>query len=106
LLSSTIKYDWSQYDPDLYVNAIILTEKLLYVAGPPAIRNETTIEALEKWQGKRGGKLLCLDTRDGKKVTESPLPAPTVYEGLAAAHGKLYAALKDGSVLCLDEGPR
>jgi len=27
----------------------------------------------------------------------------TLNEGLAAAYGKLYAALKDGSVLCLDE---
>jgi len=106
LLSSTIKYDWSQYDPNLYVNAIVLTEKLLYVAGPPAIRNETTVEALEKWQGKRGGKLWCLATPNGKKVSELPLPSPTVYEGMAAAYGKLYAALKDGSVLCLDEGSR
>jgi hypothetical protein len=101
LLSSTIKYDWSQYDPDLYVNSIVLTEELLYVAGPPAIRNETTIEALERWQGKRGGTLWCLNTQNGKKMSELPLPTPTVYEGMAAAYGKLYAALKDGSVLCL-----
>jgi len=42
LLSSTIKYDWSQHDPNLYVNSIVLTEKLLYIAGPPAVRNEAT----------------------------------------------------------------
>lgn len=102
LLSTAIKYDWSQNDPALYVNSMILTDKLLYAAGPPAIRNETTVEALEKWQGKRGGKLWCLATRDGKKVSESPLPFPTVYEGMAAAYGKLYLALKDGSVLCLE----
>ena len=106
LLSSTIKYDWSQHDPDLYVNSIILTEKLLYVAGPPAIRNETTVEALEKWQGKRGGRLWCLATQDGEKVSELPLPSPPVYEGMAAAYGKLYVALRDGSVLCLDEKAR
>ena len=102
LLSSTIKYDWSQNDPDLYVNSIVLTDKLLYVAGPPAIRNETTVEALEKWQGKRGGRLWCLATRNGKKVSELPLPSPSVYEGMAVAYGKLYVALKDGSVLCLE----
>jgi outer membrane protein assembly factor BamB len=101
LLSSTMKYDWSQHDPDLYVNSIVLTEKWLYVAGPPAIRNETTIETLESWQGKHGGTLWCLATNDGKRVSELPLPSPTVYEGMAAAYGKLYAALKDGSVLCL-----
>ncbi len=106
LLSSTIKYDWSQHDPDLYVNSIVLTENLLYVAGPPAIRNETTVEALEKWQGKRGGNLWCLATPNGKKVSELRLPSPTVYEGMAVAYGKLYVALKDGSVLCLDEEAR
>jgi hypothetical protein len=101
LLSSTIKYDWSQHDPDLYVNSIVLTEESLYLAGPPAIRNETTIEALRKWQGHQGGRLWCLATKDGKGMSQLPLPSPTVYEGMAAAHGKLYLALKDGSVLCL-----
>jgi len=101
LLSSTIKYDWSQHDPDLYVNSIVLTETLLYVAGPPAVRNESTTEALEKWQGKRSGLLWCLDTKNGKKMSQLLLPSPTVYEGMAAAYGKLYATLKDGSVLCL-----
>jgi len=106
LLSSTIKYDWSQHDPDLYVNSITLTDKLLYIAGPPAIRNEATVEALEKWQGKKGGWLWCLATKDGKKMSQLQLPSPTVYEGMAAAYKKLYLALQDGSVLCLDEESR
>ena len=106
LLSSTIKYDWSQNDPDLYVNSIILTEKLLYIAGPPAVRNETTAEALEKWQGKKGGRLWCLATKDGKKVSQFQLPSPPVYEGMATAYKKLYLALQDGSVLCLGEESR
>jgi hypothetical protein len=101
LLSSTIKYDWSQHDPDLYVNSIILTETLLYIAGAPAIRNEATVEALEKWQGKKGGSLWCLATKDGKKVSQLPLPSPPVYEGMATAYGMLYLALKDGSAICL-----
>ena len=101
-----MKYDWSQQDPDLYVNSIVLTEKFLYVAGPPAIRNETTGEALEKWQGKKGGSLWCLATQNGKKVSELPLPSPSVHEGLAAAYGKLYVAMKNGSVLCLDDESR
>jgi len=103
LLSSTIKYDWSQHDPDLYVNSIVLTEELLFIAGPPAVRNEATAEALEKWQGKKGGSLWCLATRDGKKMSQMQLPSPPVYEGMAAAYGKLYLALKDGSVACLED---
>ncbi len=29
------------------------------------------------------------------------LAAPTVYDGLAAAYGRIYAALENGSVVCL-----
>ena len=106
LLSSTMVYDWSQNDPDLYANSIILTEKLLFIAGPPAIRNEATVEALEKWQGKKGGRLWCLATKDGKKVSQLQLPSPPVYEGMAAAYENIYLALQDGSVLCLGEESR
>ncbi|NQT87110.1 hypothetical protein HQ560_10115 [bacterium] len=101
LLSSAIKYDWSQHDPDLYVNSIILTEKFLFIAGPPAIRNEATVEALEKWQGKKGGSLWSLATKDGRRVSQMQLPSPPVHEGMAVAYGKLYLALKDGSAICL-----
>ena len=83
------------------MNSIILTEKFLFVAGPPAIRNEATVEALEKWQGKKGGVLWCLATTDGKKVSQMELPSPPVHEGMAAAYGKLYLTLKDGAVVCL-----
>lgn len=103
LLSSTMIYDWSQNDPDLFVNSIILTDKLLYIAGPPAIRNEDTTDALERWQGKKGGRLWCLATKDGSKVSQMPLPSPPVYEGMATAYKNIYMALKDGSVLCLQQ---
>ncbi len=101
LLSSAMKYDWSSHDPDIYINCMIATKNSLYVAGPPAIRNETTAEALDIWQGRRGGSLWCLSTESGKKISAMQLPSPPVYEGMAAAYGKLYMALKDGSVVCL-----
>ncbi len=58
---------------------------LPFVAGPPAIRNEATVKALDKWRGKRGGCLWCLNTQYGKKMSELPLTSPTVYEGMAVA---------------------
>lgn len=45
--------------------------------------------------------LRLLATADGKPVAEHPLPLPAVYEGLAVTSGRIYAALQDGSVMCL-----
>mgnify|MGYP003875460293 CR=1 FL=1 len=101
LSSTAVKYDWSNHDPDLYVSAMVLTRETLCVAGPPAIRNETTAEALARWQGTRGGMLWCLSTDRGEKIGELKLPSPPVYEGMAAAYDRLFLALKDGSVICL-----
>jgi outer membrane protein assembly factor BamB len=102
LLSTTIKYDWSNHDPDLYGSAMVLTRESLFVAGPPAIRNESTAEALARWQGERGGMLWCLSTESGEKKGQLRLPSPPVYEGMAAAYNRIFMALKDGSVICLE----
>jgi outer membrane protein assembly factor BamB len=101
-VNSAVNYEWSSRNPDLYVNSIVLTGERLFVAGPPAVRNETTVDALEKWEGKRGGMLWVLSTDDGQKLSEVKLASPPVHEGMAAAYGKLFAALKDGSVVCLE----
>jgi hypothetical protein len=40
-------------------------------------------------------------TRDGAIVSQVPLVASPVWDGMAAAAGRLYVALEDGSVTCL-----
>lgn len=103
LTETVIKYNWSNYDPSMYVNSMVLTGKTLFVAGPPAIRNENTPDAVARWQGKKGGVLWSMSAETGEKLTEYVLEAPTVYEGMAAAYGKLYLSLMDGSVVCMDK---
>ena len=99
---TAVKYEWSSRDPDLYVNSMVLTKDALFIAGPPAIRNSKTMESLQKWQGKKGGMLWCLSAEDGKKLAEIQLVSPPVYEGMAVAYGKLFVALKNGSIVCLE----
>ena len=99
--STTIKYKWSFYDPDLYVNSMVLAGDRLFIAGPPAVRNDTSPEALANWQGRNGGVLWCLSAAEGKKLSELKLPSPPVYEGMAAAGGNLYLSLCDGTIVCL-----
>jgi len=103
LRSTSIKYLWSQYDPSIYVNAMVMAGPNLFLAGPPAMRNEETKKALEHWQGKKGGLLQILAASDGRILNEVKLDAPSIFDGMAAAYGKLYVALSDGSVVCLDE---
>jgi hypothetical protein len=47
------------------------------------------------------GILLIASDSDGKTLGQFPLEAPPVWDGMAAARGKLYVATTDGSVVCL-----
>ena len=49
-----------------------------------------------------GGHNENLITPDGGMLKEYPLKAEPVFDGMTAAYGKLYLALKNGSVICLD----
>ncbi len=49
----------------------------------------------------RGGRLLTFSAADGKKLGEAKLPAPPVWDGMAAAYGRLYVSLADGRIVCL-----
>jgi hypothetical protein len=103
LTGTRVKYEWSCHDPAVYVNALVLAGESLFAAGPPAIRNEPTEAALARWQGKAGGLLECLSRQDGRLLQTHKLTAPPVFDGMAAAYGKLYLCLSDGSVICLSE---
>ena len=46
------------------------------------------------------GRLVAFALADGRRIAERGLPAP-VWDGLAAANGRLYVATRDGSLICL-----
>jgi len=49
----------------------------------------------------RQAVLHAYSAETGQQLGELPLDAPPVWDGMAAAAGRLYAALEDGSVVCL-----
>ncbi len=51
-----------------------------------------------------GGFLQILSARNGDVLGEQPLEASPVWDGLAAAAGRLYGALENGTVVCLGGG--
>jgi hypothetical protein len=63
-----------------------------------AFKNEA--KALAGFEGKRGVYLRVVGAADGKTASQCPLPAMPVFDGMAAAGGKVYLSLKDGSVVC------
>ncbi len=44
------------------------------------------------------GVLVAISAEDGAVLTRYKLAAPTVWDGLAVAGGKLYAALANGEI--------
>jgi len=50
--------------------------------------------------GKLGGRLLAARATDGAVLAQYELPAAPVWDSLAAARGRLYLSLEDGSVIC------
>ena len=52
-------------------------------------------------RGNESGLLRVVAAADGKGVSECRLSAPPVWDGMAAANGRLYLSTQDGKVVCL-----
>jgi hypothetical protein len=112
---SSIKRDWTQ-DIPLLVQAMLLSGKTLFIAGPPDIINEEEtftklVNKDEKIQellaeqdaalnGKDGAHLWAVSTADGSKLAEYKLDALPVWDGMAAVEGQLFISTRNGSVVC------
>lgn len=108
-------YYWSREAP-LYVRAMVLADKTLFIAGPPDIIDEEQIfknpdapgvagklrEQTMALDGKKGASLHVVSASDGKKLAEYKLETVPVFDGMAAANGRLYLSMKNGQVLCLE----
>jgi hypothetical protein len=99
---------WSKPD-SLVVRAMVLGRDRLAVAGPPDLgKKETALlafqnepEARAAFQGRKGVFLRIVAPADGKILFETALPAMPVFDGMAAAGGRLFLSTTDGKVLCL-----
>jgi len=92
---------WSTNIP-LTGKAIALAGDVLFVAGTPAHfpPDHPAEKYVAAYEGKLGGVLWAASATDGKKLAEYKLEAAPRWDGLAAANGKLFLALKNGTVVC------
>ncbi|MCP4451292.1 MAG: PQQ-binding-like beta-propeller repeat protein [Planctomycetes bacterium] len=92
----------------LIVRAMVLTQDKLVVAGPPDLRQkESDIlaykndkEALANFMGEKGVFLRVLSAKDGQVLSEGPLDAMPVFDGMSAAQGRIFVSLKNGQLQC------
>jgi len=88
---------------------MVLGEGRLAIAGPADLGKkspdvlafENEAEAVAGFGGGKGVYLRIVSAKDGKTVAGRKLGAMPVFDGMAAADGKLYLSLKDGTVVCL-----
>jgi len=109
---------WQTKAPVL-ATGLVLAGETLFAGGAPDVFDETTpgarneepeiLKAMQfqssALQGNEGGVLFALSKRDGGIAAKYEIDAPTVFDGLVAANGSLYMALKDGTVQRWVEDP-
>jgi len=109
---------WVQ-DIPIHGRAMAVTDRALFVAGPPAVIDEDQtygqlsptgpppaelLEAEAAFKGEKGGKLLAVQLVDGATLDTYSLPSPPVFDGLIAADGRLFMSTMDGAVVCFKPG--
>jgi outer membrane protein assembly factor BamB len=105
------KPTWADRD-SITVRAMVLGGERLAVAGPVDLeRKDTKVmaftnekEALAAFEGHKGNLLRVVQASDGRRVSETGIPARPVFDGLSLANGNLYLACQDGSVVCFRPG--
>jgi hypothetical protein len=89
------------------VQAMVLTDKTLFVAGPTVKVNEIPrqpsdadpfAEALEVG---RSGRLLAVSADNGETLAGYDLKHSPVFDGMAAANGRLYLSCVEGRIVCM-----
>jgi outer membrane protein assembly factor BamB len=108
-----VQHDWAKGVP-LLVRAMVLADDTMFIAGPPDLVDEeeaffnsdvAQIQAKLAQQDaafddRKGASLWAVSTSDGEKLAEYKLQSAPVFDGMAAANGRLYLVTKDGKVQC------
>ena len=111
---SFVQHKWTE-DVPVYVRAMVLANKTLFIAGPPdLIDEEQTFARLTDGDksvdselaaqnralaGEDGGQLWAVSAATGEKLGEIRLPHLPVWDGMAAANGSLFLTMLDGRVI-------
>jgi outer membrane protein assembly factor BamB len=88
---------WSLRVP-VRIRAMVLTADSLIVAGPPDV--VAADDPLGSFEARKGGVLTMHDAASGEKRAEIQLESPPVFNGAAAAQGRLFLTEENGTLAC------
>ncbi len=91
---------WMQWLP-VRIRAMVKAGDTLFVAGAPDVFDPK--DPYAAFEARKGAKVIAVSAKDGKKLSETPLKYPPVFDGMIAANERLYLSMTNGSVLCLAE---
>lgn len=92
---SRVPLRWSQNVPPA-VRAMVLAGETLFLAGARADAAPT----ISSGSDAKEAVLCAVSATDGKALAQYRLDAPPVFDGLAAAYGRLYLTTQDGRLRC------
>lgn len=98
-----VGFQWWQGVP-VEAWAMLKSDDVLFVAGPVAGDRKGMISAAA-FAGTAGSKLVSISPVDGHILAAVDLPGTPVWDGLAAADGRLFMTTRDGRIVCLDARP-
>ncbi len=95
---------WQRRVP-IRVEAMVLAGATLILAGQPD--RIDAADPLGVFEGRKGGVLLAVEARTGEILHELSLASPPVFDGLAAARGRLWMSTRQGQLVSFrpQEGP-
>ena len=108
-----VNHHWTK-DLPLFARAMVLAGGTLFIAGPADMIDEDQVfkqiddpkvgsslaDQATALEGKKGALLWAVSVTNGEKLSEHQLDDSPVFDGMAAANGRLYVAATGGSVLC------
>jgi len=106
--SDRAKQTWS-IEERFQARAMVLAGKRLYLAGwldDMAIELKTGRPLSAHKADPHEALLRVYKAANGQRVSEYRLPSDPVFDGMAAAYGDLFIALKNGKLLCMGADPQ
>jgi len=82
---------------DIQVRAMVLADKVLFLAGPSA----DAVTGPQAPDEEQGSLLMAISASDGRELAQYQLDSCPVFDGMAAAYGRIHISMEDGSLLCL-----
>jgi len=84
---------------DIRPRSLVHAGEMLVLGGGPYTVSERDPFAAQ--EGRMGGLIRIVRAADGELIAQHQLDSPVVWNGLAVAGDRLYAATMDGQVVCL-----